>query len=76
MPASAKAQVIFARALSTEMEHVLAVGLHPSPTHRFKKASDFATALRKAFTGQMTPALRERAVETERNYPWRRLIER
>jgi serine/threonine-protein kinase len=57
-------------ALSADVERVLALGLAKRADDRLDSALGFATALRTAFAGSLSPALRARADAMLEAAPW------
>jgi len=62
--------------LGEDVERVLALGMAKDPNERFAGADELARALARAFSGELDPALRERADALIRRDPWGEPIKR
>jgi serine/threonine protein kinase len=57
-------------ALSVDVDDVLAIALAKSPSDRFESGAALVAALEDVIRERINPAMRERARELQRAYPW------
>ena len=58
------------KGLPSDVDAVMMIALAKSTEDRFADALELATALQSAVHGALSPALRERAAQLARKYPW------